>query len=218
MPRAEIDREKLRAAIQRLRDEYVFYMLDEAIELLPDAKLAKLMGRYLDLKQLRPDPKGKGSLLTDVKAFEKASLAGKYYESFNVNSKNFMEKSKGTRAWIAECHRLLDRCVGQIKKGDLAEVRESIEVIFDLLRHIDECHDDIIFFADEAGSWQVGVDWGKVLPAWFAGLSATAEPDEYARRVTETIDEFDKYDRAKHLATARRTATPAQRRILRGKG
>jgi hypothetical protein len=64
----------------------------------------------------------------------------------------------------------------------------------------------------------VGVDWGKVLPAWFAGLSATAEPDEYARRVTETIDEFDKYDRAKHLATARRTATPAQRRILRGKG
>jgi hypothetical protein len=52
-----------------------------------------------------------------------------------------MEKSKGTRAWIAECHRLLDRCVGQVKKGDLAEVRESIEVIFDLLRHIDECHD-----------------------------------------------------------------------------
>jgi hypothetical protein len=45
LPRAEIDREKLRAAIRRLGDEYVFYMLDEAIELLPDAKLAKIMGR-----------------------------------------------------------------------------------------------------------------------------------------------------------------------------
>jgi hypothetical protein len=35
-----IDRDKIRAAVRRLGDEYVFYMLDEAIDLLPPAKLA----------------------------------------------------------------------------------------------------------------------------------------------------------------------------------
>ncbi len=35
MPRPQIDRNKLRAAIRKLGDEYVFYMLDEAIDLLP---------------------------------------------------------------------------------------------------------------------------------------------------------------------------------------
>ena len=42
-----IDRDKLRAAVRRLGDEYVFYMLDDAIDLLPPAKLAKLVSRYL---------------------------------------------------------------------------------------------------------------------------------------------------------------------------
>ena len=39
----EIDRDKLRAAIRKLGDEYVFYMLDDAIDLLPPAKLHKIV-------------------------------------------------------------------------------------------------------------------------------------------------------------------------------
>ena len=34
-----IDLDKLRAAVRKLGNEYVFYMLDDAIELLPPAKL-----------------------------------------------------------------------------------------------------------------------------------------------------------------------------------
>lgn len=210
-----IDRDKLRAALRRLGDEYVFYMLDEAIDILPPAKLVKLVSRYLDVKQLRPDAVGKTNLLAEVRAFDTASRAGKYYESFNVNSKNFMDKSTGTRAFIADCNRLLDRCVTQAPKGDAAEIREAIELVLGLLHYIDECNDDVIFFADEAGSWQVGVDWAKVLPAWISCLSRTSEPDEYARRVLEVVDEFDKHDRGKHLATARRLGTAAQRKALR---
>ena len=215
MPRPQIDRDKLRAALRKLGDEYVFYILDEAIDLLPVAKLAKLAGRYIDPSRLRPDGKAKGGLLADVKAFEQASLRGEYYEGFNVNSKNFMDMSKGTRGWIAECHRLLDRCVGRAKADDPVDVRASFEIIFGLLHHIHECHDDVIFFADEAGSWQVGVDWARVLPTWFACLSATAEPDEYARRVADVVGELTSHDRGKYLAAARRIATPAQRKALR---
>ena len=82
-----IDRDKLRAAVRKLGNEYVFSMLDDAIELLSPAKLCRLAKKYLDLKRLQPDADQatKPGLITDVKRFEKKSLAGEYYESFDVH-------------------------------------------------------------------------------------------------------------------------------------
>ncbi|MEW6741732.1 MAG: hypothetical protein AB1486_03150 [Planctomycetota bacterium] len=220
MPRepVTIDRDKLRAAIRKLGHDYVFYMLDDAIDLLPPAKLHKLAKKYLDLKSLRPDSdKGtKTTLLADVQAFEKASRAGEYYEDFMVNWKNCTDQSTGTTAWIAECHRLLERCVAEQKKGDPVEVRASFDILFGLLDYIDECNDDVIFFADEGGSWQVGVEWDRVLPAWFKVLSATAAPEEYAERITTLLERHHDYGRDKMLAAARKIATPQQRKALAG--
>jgi len=115
----QIDREKLRAEIRKLGNDYVFLMLDDAIELLPPAKLHKIAKKYLDLKRLRPDTEQatRPNLLTEVRLFEKASLAGEYYESFGVNSQNYRQKSAGTSAWIAKYLRLLERCVIDAKKG-----------------------------------------------------------------------------------------------------
>jgi hypothetical protein len=214
----QIDLAKLHAAIQGLSDRQVLSMLEEAIDMLPPAKLVKLVKPFVDAAKLRPDSKARGRLLADVRAFEKASLADEYYETFNVNSKNYREKSAGTRTWIAECERLLDRCVAQAGRSDPAEVRQAFDIIFALLDRIDEDPDHVVFFADEGGSWQVGVNWEKVLPAWFLCLSATAEPEEYARRVTEAIEEHGSYRRDKYLARARKVATPAQRKALRGVG
>jgi hypothetical protein len=212
----QIDRDKLRAEVRKLGNEYVFYMLDDAIELLPLAKLHKIAKKYLDLKRLCPDAEKatRPSLLTDVKRFEKASLAGDYYESFGVNSQNYTQKSAGTCAWIADYLRLLDRCVINGKKSNPAEVRQAMDILFGLLNHIDECHDDVIFFGDEGGSWQVGVDWAKVLPVWFKVLSATAEPVEYAERISALLSCHYSYGRDKMLAIACRTATTHQRKAL----
>ena len=172
-----IDRDKLRTALRRLDDERVFYMLNDAIDLLPPARLAKLAGRYLDVSQLRPDAQGTKSLLAEARAFDASSRAGTYYQSFNVNSKNFMDKSAGTRAFIADCKRLLDRCVARASKGDAAETREAIELILGVLRHIDECHDDVVFFADEAGAWQVGATWARVFQRCFSVSARGTGPD-----------------------------------------
>jgi hypothetical protein len=110
-----IDRDKLRAAVRRLAHEYVFFMLDDAIALLSPAKLHKIARKYLDLNSLRPDSqmKRKASLLTAVKAFDKTSRAGEYYESFMVNS-----------------------------KGTPADVRDAFDILFELLDCIDECNDN----------------------------------------------------------------------------
>lgn len=76
----KIDRAKLRDALRTIGDESVFYMLDEAIDLLPPDKLAKLVGQYIQLERLRPDAGAdatKRSSLEDVKVFDTASRAGK---------------------------------------------------------------------------------------------------------------------------------------------
>ncbi len=209
-----IDLDKLRAAIRRLGDEYVYYMLDSAIELLPQSDLERMVRPYLDPEKLRPDREQERDLLGTVRKFEKASRAGEYWDDFDVNSKNYREASMGTRAWIAECNRLLVHCVEQAGTGDVAEMCEAFESIFGLLHRIDECLDDIIFFADEGGSWQVGVDWNMVLPAWFKCLAATAEPDEYATAAIRPIDAFENWNREEHLAIALETANPAQRQAV----
>lgn len=214
--RIQIDRDKLRAAVRKLGSEYVFYMLDEAIDVLPASKLHKIAKNYLDLERLRPEeqPEPRATLLTNVKRFEKASLAGEYYESFNVKSGNYTEQSAGTSAWIAEFRRLLDRCVINTKNVNPAEVGEAMDILFGLLNHIDECRDDVVFFADEGGSWQVGVDWAKVLPVWFKVLSASTEPEEYAKRIMDMLSRHYSYGRDKMLLIARRTASPDQREAL----
>ena len=212
----QIDRDMLRAEVRKLGNECVFSMLDNAIELLPLSKLHQIAKKHLDLNRLRPDTEKAAipSLLTAVKFFEKASLAGEYYESFGVNSQNYTQQSAGTSSWIAEFRRLLDRCVMNAKKSNPAEVREAMDSLFGLLNHIDKGDDNIIFFADEGGSWQVGVDWAKVLPVWFKVLSATAEPEEYAEQVTALLSCHYRYGRDKMLAIACRTATTHQRKAL----
>jgi hypothetical protein len=48
--------------MRRMGSKYVFYMLDDAITLLPPAKLCKLLARYLNPIELRPDGAGKEDL------------------------------------------------------------------------------------------------------------------------------------------------------------
>lgn len=210
-----IDLHKLRARLRVVGEEQVFYMLDEALEVLPRPALLRIVRRYISLDDLRPDPgASKRSLLDEVKAFDSAARSGVYYQSFNVNSKNCMDKSPGTRSFIADFARLLDRCVTASTTPALAEVRASMEILFALHRYIDEYNDDVIFFADEAGAWQIGVDWRTVLPAWFRCLSKTVGAPDYARLVHEAIDDFDPHGSVQHLAAAQRAGTPAQRRAL----
>jgi len=213
-----IDKIKLRAAIRTLGHEYVFYMLDDAIDLLPQTKLHQLVRKYMHVERLVSDCETttKVSLLAAVKSFNQASRAGDYYESFMVDSRNCMEQSMGTTAWIAEFGRLLDRCVAEHRKIPPAASRETFDILFGLLDYIDECHDDVIFFADEGGAWQVGVDWVRVLPPWFRVLSATASPSEYAERISSLLRHHYAYGSDKMVAAAREIATAEQRNALTG--
>lgn len=130
--------------------------------------------------------------------------------SIDVNVKNLMVRSRGTDAFVAEFDRLLRQCSRAVGAGQHNAAREAFEFLFGLLRRIDEAHDDVVFFADEAGSWQVGVNWRNVLPAYFRCLAETASAEEFAGTVDQVIRAFAENERAWHLSTAQAMATAAQ--------
>jgi hypothetical protein len=104
--------------------------------------------------------------------------------------------------------------VTQANTGDPAEVCQAFGIIFGLLDRIDEGEDAIIFFADEAGAWQVGVEWDTVLPPWFRVLSATSGPEEYGQRIVALLTHHYGHGSGRMLALARRIATPQQRQVF----
>jgi hypothetical protein len=71
-----------------------------------------------------------------------------------------------------------------------------------LLDRLDDGTAEEILFADEFGSWMVGIEWKRVLPAWFRVLAVTAEPREYARRVEAIINRYCHAQEAEMLPRA----------------
>ena len=214
MSGGKLDLQRIRRAIRGSGNETIFFLLDDAISLLPPAKLRQLLAQYMKPEQFVSDVAVKRDLLAEVQAFQKACLAREYYEAFDVNSKNCTKSSLGTLAWIADFRRLLFRCVEESKKRNVANVRRAFDILFDLLDRFDDADDRMVFFADEGGSWMVGIDWKRVLPAWFRVLSDTADPAEYVQRFEAFVGRYCNYQRAELLGEARQVATPSQRKEL----
>jgi hypothetical protein len=215
MPRKQIDWESIQPSVRKLRKDELLGLLHDAFHALPAARRVKVFREHGESNTGKLSPK---RVLNEVKKFHADSLARHYYEYFNVNSQNFMEKSEGTDLWITECNQLFDKCMALADKGHHPEARQAMDLLFELLEQIDRDPDSIIFFADEAGSWQVGVDYGRVLPAYFTSLAALAEPDEYAERVTALIKEHASYKRDKLLKAARKVGDTARRSALKNRG
>lgn len=210
-----VDLQRLRGTLRRMSRGNLLIVAERAVELVPKSKLHTLVGGFVRLGDFEATKPDAASLLEDVRRFQAASMAGEYYESFDVDSKNFMQMSKGTEAFVAEFDRLLRKCIQATDKDPRASVREAFEMLFALLRRIDEWREDIIFFADEAGSWQVGVNWWAALPAYFSCLADTASAEEFAREVDRTISDFVEYERPRHLASAMEVAKADQEAALR---
>ncbi len=190
-----IDLAKLRARMRLQSSQTIYSILDDALDLLPSAKLEELIGRYLSLDDLRQDvatPKGDSPdrLRTEAEAFAASSRRGDYFDSFDVNSKNCTEQSPGTMSWIAECNRLLDRCVALAsRQRKVSEVVASFELLFDLIDDAGSFEFDIIFFADEGGVYEFGIQWQSVMDAWFECFARqTTRDGSYDQRVAAIIE------------------------------
>jgi hypothetical protein len=210
-----IDREKLRARLRLMGQEYVYYMLADAMEMLTDDQLATIASRYVPLEQLMPDgPVVSLDLLAEIQRFAQASRRGDYYEDFLVDSRNCTQLSGGTAAWISDLDRHLRRCMREASGPEPRLIVEAFEVLFDLVRLIDSGSEEILFFADEGGSWLFGIDWPKTIEAYASCLARICAPAEFAAKTVAVIDEFERHDRERLLAVASRVVADAHRDAL----
>lgn len=130
-------------------------------------------------------------LLDAVREFVQAARRGDYYQDFMVNSHNCTDKSAGTQTFEAQLDLLFDRCIDEAASGEPAQVVAAYELLLDLLREIDRFErDDIVFFADEGGTWQFGINWKRVLPPYIKCLAKVVERDECERQTKAVIDAF----------------------------
>jgi hypothetical protein len=219
MVRKPLEWKTLEPVLRTLKKDALLHVLRAAYESLPATRVGSVFGAYVDptTREVATPARTRVAphrLLEAVHRFHAASLAGHYYESFRVDSRNFMEKSAGTKRWIRECQQFFVQCLALSRQGHHAEVRMAMDLLFALLEQIDSGRDDIIFFADEAGSWQVGVEHEKVLPVYFRSLAAVAEPEEYAARAKQVIERHGAYNAEKFFTAARKAANAAQRAAL----
>jgi hypothetical protein len=201
---------KIRA---NLDTEELLILLDRAIKLLPQEHLAEMFSGFFKLDE--DDDNSEEPLLAAIQLFFKESLNGAYYESFNVNSRNYMDKSRGTINFIDEYGRLLDRCVDEIESTEPASLREAFELMFQLLDEIDECRDDIIFFADEGGSSEIFYAWDKIFPVYFKVLAAIVKPKEYVETIIPLIKRHSAYNFDRHIQSALKAANPSQKKVIK---
>lgn len=209
-----IDRDKVRAEARKLDGTGLRVWLDRAIDMLPDEAFPELIADSVHLRDVLADENTRPDLLRTVRQFHRDSLAGRYFQDFMVNSRNYMDKSQGTETFIAEHSRLVDACLRAQQNGELEVAAEGLGLLIDLMREIDRCERDVVFFADEAGSWQVDVPWERVLPAWFRSLSPTTEAYEWAETVVDALNDFAGYQMDEILAAAREAGTAEQRDAL----
>jgi len=208
------DLTKLRDELRGLRRCDLLIIAERAAELVSKTNLKALLGDFMHVDVLVVPGATPAPLSEEVQKFCSESRDGRYFEHFEANAKNYMEHSRGTDAFIAEFDRLLRQCVQAVGHQPGASVREAFEVLFRLLRRIDEAHDDVVYFADEAGSWQLGVNWRMVFPAYFRCLAETVSPEEFARTVDQMIRAFAEHERPLHLRTAHQVAPAAQQAAL----
>jgi hypothetical protein len=209
-----IDREKVRAHARRMDGVELRIWLNRAIDLLPDQAFGALVGGEQYLRGFLADGGPTPELLSVIKVFHHESLQGQYFEDFKVNSSNCTDLSDGTEIFISEHSRLVDECLRAENEGDYLVAGQGLALLIDLMREIDRCERDIVFFADESGSWQVTVDWLRVLPAWYRCIAPSTDPDTWADLVLSTSKEFAAGDRKSILKEARGIGTPAHQAAL----
>ena len=209
------DLTKLRNELRGLRRCDLLIIAERAVELVSKANLKPLLGDFMHVDVLVVPGTMPAPLIEEIEKFYGESCDGRYFEHFEANAKNYMEHSRGADAFVAEFDRLLRQCVQPVGHQPGTSVREAFEVLFRLLRRIDEAHDDVVYFADEAGSWQLGVNWRMVFPAYFRCLAEMVSPEEFARTIDQMIRAFAEHERPLHLRTAHQVASAAQQAALR---
>jgi hypothetical protein len=209
---ARIDRERLWWTMRGLNRGDLMQLLAQALAEVPATRLESIFrdrARPGDIGAKQDE--AEESLRSEVEKFCGLAGQGHFHEAIPYSGS---EQSRGTQEFVARCNVLFGRCVTE---GELAaphDVRVALETLMDLMRKIDD-GEEVVYFTDEAGSWQVGVVWERVLPAYFKCLARTATENEFGAAVDRALADFAEHGsrRGPELQQAAEKAWRAREKI-----
>ncbi len=136
-------------------------------------------------RSLPPEPVDGKRLLDEVEQFQRQSLAGMYYEPFDINSKNWMHVPEETKEWFEQLGDLLQASTQLTAQEDHLHAVACFGVLYDLIDAMESGEE--VVFGDEIGGWMIPGDEKIYIAAYMTSLAATATPEEFTAAALPVI-------------------------------
>jgi len=169
-------KENLFNYLEKQEHSTLLELLDAAFESMDTHQRRDVFGEII--KEIGPSSIDCEMLLKNIKAFYSSSMAGHYYEYFDINSKNFSDVPEGTEKWFDEISDYLEDSSRLSDQGEHDVAIECFKLLYKLIDKMEDGED--IVFADECGSWMIAGDEKRFITAYLTSLSAISTPEEYA--------------------------------------
>jgi hypothetical protein len=114
-------------------------------------------------------------LLRDVRHFHSDSIAGVYYATFMINSKNLMDRPAESMDWCDRFGRFARKAIALTAMGKHKEAAECHRLLHDLMKRVDD-GEEMIIFASEAGSWMIPIAKKEWQAAYRTSREAVSKP------------------------------------------
>jgi hypothetical protein len=165
------------------------------------------------VEKLPPTPVDGEVLLDEIEGFRRESLAGTYYEPFNINSKNWMHIPEETQEWFECLGDLLKACCQLTRQADHLHAVTCFGILYELIEALESGEE--IVFGDEIGSWMIPGDEKQYIAAYMASLAAVTSSEEFSAAALPLIrrDGWHSFS-AQAYPSAVRAANEAQRAFL----
>src|SRR3954453_9996817 len=149
-----VDWAQLSDILKRQKKAALLELLEQAFFEMEPKQQRAVFG---ELTKKPPTARAQGAaLLEEVVEFERDSLAKKYYQSFMINSKNFMHIPDKTDEWFDRLGDLLKETSKLTRQGDHSTAVACFDRLYALIETMEE--GDSIVFAHELGSWMIPVE------------------------------------------------------------
>jgi len=178
------DKSQLFGILKRQKKSALLDLLERSYDVMEPKQQQAVFGA---LTKQPPTAKVKAAaLLEEVEQFRRDSLAGKYYQSFMINSKNWAHIPDKTDEWFDRLGDLLKDSSKLTGQGNHAEAVACFDRLYTLIEAM-ESGDKEIVFADELGSWMIPVREEVWVADYLISLAATTTPDEFAAKAIPLI-------------------------------
>lgn len=147
----EIQKNKLFQAVNKLKKSELLSLLEDAFDNM-DGKTQRYVFGELFKAHTKKERTPK-ELLGKIEDFYTKSMAGHYYASFNINSKNFSDIPEETDEWFDEISDYLDFTSTIVEEQQYEIGLKCFTVLFELIDRMESGEE--IVFADELGDWMI---------------------------------------------------------------